>query len=156
MEIHRSYVDGHRHGSAVAFGLFGAIFLGSGLFFGVAGGQVFGWIVGLIPITLAGGVGLLLLMFSLWLWVGATTVEVLNRELHIRSTCLGLSRSRVIPASSIQNFRLDPSLQAGQQVWYDLKLTLANGRSVTAGAGLEKKEAEWLRAELKKALVINQ
>ena len=122
--------------AAALISLFGAIFLGSGLFFGFAGGQVFGWIVGLIPITLAGGIGLLLLAFGFWLWLGTTTVEVLNRELHIRSACLGISRSRVIPRSAIQDFQLDPSLQAGQQVWYDLKLQLANGRSLTACGGL--------------------
>jgi hypothetical protein len=34
----------------------------------------------------------------------------------------------------------------------DLKLELADGRSITAAGGLEKKEAEWFRAELKKDL----
>jgi hypothetical protein len=140
--------------AATLISIFGAVFLGSGLFFGVAGGQAFGWIVGLIPITLAGGIGLLLLAFGVWLWLGTTTVEILNRELHIHSACLGISRSRVIHASAIQDFQLDPSLQDGQQVWYDLKLKLTNGRSVTAGGGLKKKEAEWLRAEVKKGLGI--
>ena len=55
--------------SRISASLFGAVFLGSGLFFGVAGGQVFGWIVGLIPITLAGGIGLFLLVFTFrWDW----------------------------------------------------------------------------------------
>jgi hypothetical protein len=138
--------------AAAIFSLFGAVFLGSGIFFGVAGGQAFGWIVGLIPIALAGGIGLLLLMFSFWLWLGTTTIEVVNRELHIRSGCLGISRSRVIPASTIQEFQLDPSVQAGQDILYDLQLKLASGRSAVAAGGLEKQEAEWLRAELKKDL----
>ena len=120
-----------------------------------AGGQAFGWIVGLIPITLAGGIGLLLLLFSFWLWLGTTTIEVLNRELHIRSGCLGISRSRVIPASTIREFQLDPSVQAGQDILYDLKLKLASGRSAVAAGGMEKREAEWLRAELKKDLGIH-
>jgi hypothetical protein len=62
----------------------------------------------------------------------------------------------VIQASAIQDFQLDPSLQDGQQVWYDLKLKLTNGRSVTAASGLKKKEAEWLRADVKKALGITR
>ena len=132
--------------------MFGAICLGAGLFFGIAGGQTFGWIIGLIPITFSGGFGILLLAFAVWLWLGTTTIEVLNRELHIRSTCLGLSRSRVIPVSTIQDFQLASNLQAGDQVWYDLKLKLAEGRSITAASGLEKKEAEWFRAELKNDL----
>ncbi|OLE86710.1 MAG: hypothetical protein AUG08_13930 [Acidobacteria bacterium 13_1_20CM_2_55_15] len=148
---------GHARNKRVAtlVTLFGAICLGAGLFFGIAGGQTFGWIIGLIPITFSGGFGILLLAFAVWLWLGTTTIEVLNRELHIRSTCLGLSRSRVIPASTIQDFQLASNLQAGDQVWYDLKLKLADGRSITATSGLEKKEAEWFRAELKKDLGVS-
>jgi hypothetical protein len=97
---------GHARNKRVAtlHTLFGALCLGAGLFFGIAGGQTFGWIIGLIPLTFSGGFGILLLALALWLWLGTTTVEVLNRELHIRSTCLGLSRSRVISASTIQDF----------------------------------------------------
>src|SRR5262249_60703076 len=47
--------------AATLISLFGAICLGSGLFFGFAVGQTFFWILGLIPITFAGGIGLLLL-----------------------------------------------------------------------------------------------
>jgi hypothetical protein len=92
------------------------------------------------------------LAYAVWLWLGTITIEVLNRELHIRSTCLGLSRSRVIPACTIQDFQLVSTLQSGDQVWYDLKLKLADGRSITAASGLEKKEAEWFCAQLKKDL----
>jgi len=142
--------------AATLISLFGVIFLGSGLFFGFAAGQTFSWILGMIPITFAGGIGLLLLAYGVWLFLGTTTVEVLGRELHTRSTCLGIGRSRVIPASAIQDFQLHPGLQTGDQVWYDLRLKLLDGRSCTAGSGLEKKEAEWLRLELKKALGISQ
>jgi hypothetical protein len=128
------------------------IFLAAGIFFGFAVEEDLSWIFGLIPISVAGGVGFFLLAFAVWLLLGTTTVEVLNRELHIRSACLGISRSSVILPSAIQDFQLDPSLQVGEQVWYDLKLKFADGRSRTAGAGLEKNEAEWLPAELKKAL----
>ena len=142
--------------AAALISLFGAIFLGSGLFFGFAVGQSFIWILGLIPLIFAGGIGLLLLAYGVWLFLGTTTVEILGRELHIRSTCLGIGRSRVIPASAIQDFRLHPGLQTGEQVWYDLKLKLIDGRSCVAGSGLEKKEAEWLRVELQKALGVSK
>ncbi len=134
---------------------FGALFTATGLFFGIAAGRSFSWIIGLVPLILSGGIGLLLLAIGIWMWLGTTSVEVLNRELHIRSTFLGIARSRVIAASSIQGFQLDSNLQAGEEVWYDLKLNLDNGRSVTAGSGLEKNEAEWLRSELKKDLGIS-
>src|SRR5436309_12093444 len=113
---------------ATLVSVFGLMCLGAGLFFGMAAGQTFGWIIGLIPITLSGGIGTLLLAFAVWLWLGTITIEILNRELHIRSTCLALSRSRVIPASTIQDLQLVSTLQAGDQVWYDLTLKLANGR----------------------------
>jgi len=142
--------------AATLISLFGAIFLGSGLFFGFAVGQSFIWILGLIPITFAGGIGLLLLAYGVWLFLGRTTVEVLGRELHIRSTCLGIGRSRLISASAIQDFQLHAGLQTGEQVWYDLKLKLVDGRSCVAGSGLEKKEAEWLRVELQKGLGISK
>jgi hypothetical protein len=43
-------------------------------------------------------------------------------------------------------------MQQGDQVRYDLRLHLSNGGKVTAGTGLEKSEAEWFQAELKKDL----
>ena len=46
-------------------------------------------------------------------------------------------------------------MQRGDEVWYDLKLRLANGRSVTAGSGLDKREAEWFLAEIKKDLGVS-
>jgi nitrogen fixation/metabolism regulation signal transduction histidine kinase len=42
--------------------------------------------VGLIPLVIFGGLGLLLLAIAFGLWFGATTVEVINRNLHVRST----------------------------------------------------------------------
>src|SRR5207249_10213629 len=49
---------------ATLFSLFGALCLGAGLLFGIAGGQTFGWIIGAIPITFSGGIGILLLAFA--------------------------------------------------------------------------------------------
>ncbi|MSV36174.1 MAG: hypothetical protein EXQ47_11355 [Bryobacterales bacterium] len=86
------------------------------------------------------------------LWFGTIKVEVINRELHIRSGHLGITRSRVIAASAIQDFVLKSNLQQGDHIWYDLQLKLISGRPVTVGSGLDKQEAEWFRAELKKDL----
>jgi hypothetical protein len=132
--------------------IFGLVFLGAGLFFGYTSAQAFTWFVGFIPLTISGGVGLLLLAIAFWLWFGATTIEVVRRELHIRSGCFGLSRSRVIAASEIRDMDLYSGMQQGNDVWYDLKIRLVNGRSVTAGSAMLKPEAEWFRAELKKDL----
>jgi hypothetical protein len=136
---------------AMMLTIFGMIFLAGGLFFGYAAGQIY-WFLGLMPGVVSGGVGSLLLAFSLWLWFGSTTIEVLDRALHIRSSFFGIARSRMVPASNIQDFGMETSMQAGDQVWYDLKLKLSSGRSVTACSGLEKKDAEWMITELKKDL----
>src|SRR6185369_12443334 len=108
------------------------------LFFGYASAQVFTWFVGVLPLLLSGGVGLLLLAVAFWLWFGATTVEVVRHELHVRSGCFGLSRSRVVPASDIRELELYSGMQSGNDVWYDLKVRLVNGRSFTAGSAMLK------------------
>jgi len=66
-----------------------------------------------------------------------------------------LSRSRILRASEIKQLDLDLAMQTGNQVWYDLKARLANGRSATVGSNLEKREAEWYRAELLRDLGIH-
>jgi hypothetical protein len=139
-------------GVATALSLFGAVFLAGGLFFGLGVQQIFGWILGWIPLVVMGGAGLLLLAIAVSLWFGATTVEVVNRELHIRSTCLGFSSSRVVRAAEVQKLELQSNMQSGENVWYDLKVHLKSGRPVTAGTNMEKSEAEWFLGEIKKDL----
>ena len=68
----------------------GLLFLASGLFFGYGLGRALWWFVGAIPVVLFGGLGLLLLTISFGLSFGATTVEVINGELHTRSTVPGV------------------------------------------------------------------
>ena len=87
---------------------------------------------------------------------GQTTVGVFNRSLHIRSSCLGFSRSQVVEASNIQRFELFSGMQSADKIWYDLKIHLDNGRVVNAGSAMEKNEAEWFVAELRKDLGIGK
>ena len=47
-------------------------------------------------------------------------------------------------------------MRSGSQVWYDLRVLLRSGGKVTAGSGLEKREAEWLEIEIKKNLGLSQ
>jgi len=136
---------------AAAFTLFGIVFLGAGIFIGRLVGHAFTWFAA-IPLLICGAVGLVLLLVAFSLWLGETDIKVVNRSLRIRSSCLGFSRSRSVNAAEIENFELYPAMQQGDQVWYDLRLHLSNGRTVTAGSGLEKSEAEWFQGELKKDL----
>jgi hypothetical protein len=141
-------------GVATAITAFGIVFLGGGLFFGVVVSQSFTWFAGAIPLLISGGVGVGLLAFAGWLWFGTTTIGVVGRSLKIRSRCAGFSRSRSVNAAEIQKLELYPGMQSGDHVWYDLRIHLHNGGMVTAGSGMEKSEAEWFVAELKKDLGI--
>lgn len=141
-------------GVAAAMTIFGIVFLGGGLFFGVGIGQSFTWFVGVIPLAISGGVGMGLLAFAAWLWFGTTTIGVVSRSLRIRSRCLGFSRSRTVNAAEIQKFELYPGMQSGDRVWYDLRIHLRTGARITAASAMEKSEAEWFADELKKDLGI--
>jgi hypothetical protein len=45
-------------------------------------------------------------------------------------------------------------MQRGDEVWYDLRARLKNGRRRTICGGMEKSEAEWFLAEIKKDMGI--
>jgi hypothetical protein len=137
---------------AAAFTLFGMLFLGAGIFWGRLIGGAFTWFVGVIPLFVLAVLGIGLLLVAISLWFGQTDINVVNRSLRIRSSCLGFSRSRSVNAAEIKTFEIYPAMHQGDQVWYDLRLHLSNGGTVTAGSGLEKSEAEWFEGELKKDL----
>ncbi|HLM99035.1 MAG TPA: hypothetical protein VK335_07125 [Bryobacteraceae bacterium] len=144
--------SGRNKGTAAGFALFGLFFLAGGAFFGVLVGKGFTWFLGVIPLLVGGLIGLFLLAFGIWMWFGQTTVGVLNRSLHIHSRCLGFSRSQIVDAGAIRRFELFPGMKSADKIWYDLKIHLDTGRTVTAGSAMEKSEAEWFLAELKKDL----
>ena len=93
---------------------------------------------------------MLLLAIAFGLWFGAKTVEVVNGDLHIRSTYMAFSSSRTLRKETIQSFELHNSMQRGDEVWYDLRVRLVNGRRRTICGGMEKSEAEWFLPEVKK------
>jgi hypothetical protein len=139
-------------GMAAAFTLFAIVFLGAGIFWGRLVSDSYTRFAGAVPLFICGVVGLGLLLLALSLWFGQTDIQVVNRSLRILSSCLGFSRSRSVNAAEIKKFELYPAMQQGDNVWYDLRLHLSNGGKITAGSGLEKSEAEWFQAELKKDL----
>jgi hypothetical protein len=139
-------------GVAAAMMLFGLICATSGSFFAFLSHGAFGWFVAALPILLGLGVGVLLLALSLWLWLATMTLRTSNGELEVESAFVGFARKKLVPASEIEKFALYPAIRAANQVWYDLRVYLRNGRKITAGSGLEKREAEWLAAELKRNL----
>ncbi len=101
---------------------------------------------------IGGGIGILLLMFSVSLLLSTTTLRVSGGELHVKSSLLGIARNKVVRAADIEKFELYPAMRGGNQIWYDLRVHLRGGGKITAGSGLEKREAEWLEKEVCKNL----
>src|SRR5579864_8149667 len=150
--VHFHLGPARNSGMAAAFTLFAILCIGAGIFWGRLVSDSYTWLAGAVPLFVCGVLGLGLLLLALSLWFGQTDIDVVNRSLRIRSSCLGFSRSRNVNAAEIKKFELYPAMQQGDNVWYDLRLHLSNGGKVTAGTGLEKSEAEWFQAELKKDL----
>ena len=143
---------GRNKGTAAGYAFFGLFFLAGGALFGILFGKGFTWFLGVIPLLIGGAIGLPVLAIGIWMGLGRTTVGVLNGTLRIHSSCLGFSRSQVVDASKIERFELYSGMRSGDRIWYDLKIHLDNGRTVNAGSAMEKNEAEWFVAELKKDL----
>lgn len=142
-------------GAAAIVTIFGLGFLGAGFFFNSVVSRSFGRVLGSIPLIVAGVTGLALVAIGISLWQGTVTLTIENGGLRIRSAFLGLARTRMVRAGEIQRFELYPGLQSGNQVWYDLRIHRNGGGTITAGSGLEKREAEWLEAQLRKNLGIS-
>jgi hypothetical protein len=145
---------GRNKGAAAMLTFFGLLSIGSGSFFGYMLKQGLGWFAGLIPLVLIGGLGALLLLLSLSLWFGSTTLETRNGELHVRTGWLGMSKERVLRAAEIARLELHSGMQRGDQVWYDLRIHLVAGRKVNAGSGMSRKEADWVVGEIREKLGI--
>ena len=147
---------GRNKGTAAGYAFFGLFFLAGGAFFGILFGKGFTWFLGVIPLLIGGAIGLPVLALGIWMGFGQTTVGVLNRSLRIHSRCLGFSRSQVVDASKIERFELYSGMRSSDKIWYDLKIHLDNGRTVNAGSAMDKNEADWFVAELKKDLGIGK
>ncbi len=89
---------------------------------------------------------------ALWLWFAVTTITAATGQLRIQSSCWGISRTCIVHAEDIRGFEIKPGIQRGAEVWYDLWLQVASGDNANAGTGMDKTEAEWLVAELRKDL----
>jgi hypothetical protein len=147
--IRYRFPRGRNRSVAAMTAVFGLIFLGIAtvLFY------VTGWTLGsLIGILFAGAIGLLISYMSVGLWFAETTVTAATGELRIHSSCLGISHTRVVHAEDVRGFDIKPGIQKGAEVWYDLWLKTAAGKDANAGTGMEKTEAEWFVAELRKDL----
>jgi hypothetical protein len=149
--IRYRFPRGRNRSVAAMTSFFGLICLGIALFIGF---QINGWLAlgALIGVFFFGAFGILMLVMAAWLWFAETTVTAATGELRIHSSCLGISRTRIVHAEEIRGFEIKPGVQKGAEVWYDLWLQVAGGKDANSGTGMDKTEAEWFVAELRKDL----
>jgi hypothetical protein len=99
------------------------------------------------------GAWFLLIYSSLHLWLQTRRAVAQVSGLSVRTSILGISWTRHIPASSIS--KIEPAItgQLGKRPLYDLKIHRSSGRAITAADGIRsKREAEWLCTALRKGL----
>jgi hypothetical protein len=97
--------------------------------------------------------GLLFGYIALRLWFRVVEVTASPDELVVAQGMGAPRTSRTMPAPDVKDIVLKIGMQSGDRVWYDLYAVRANGRKLGAGGGIrDKREAEWIAAQLRRAL----
>jgi hypothetical protein len=149
--IRYHFPSGRSRSMAALTSLFGLVFLGIAFVLAMQANSwpALGAIVGAVFASL---IGLLLLIAGVWLLFAETMVTTLSGELRIHSSCLGISHTRILHAAEIRGFDIKPGMQRGTAIWYDVWMRDVAGKSTNAGTGMDKTEAEWFVAEIRKDL----
>ena len=97
---------------------------------------------------------LLLLYFTIQLWFGTTRVVMGARGLTLQSGVLGGGKVQQVSFSEVASISDRIMTQRGGSTgtpYYDIQLTLGNGKKLTLGRSLRnKREAEWLVEEMRR------
>jgi hypothetical protein len=97
-----------------------------------------------------------LLVIVLSLWMGSSVVTVEAGAVAVRGGLLSLGPRHLVPCSDITEIDIPIGMQMGNAQgtpYYNIQLVCSDGRKFTAGQSLrDKQEAEWLVAEMKKAV----
>lgn len=95
---------------------------------------------------------LLLLYGTLQMWLGTTRVVIGGAQLSLQAGLLGSGRLRQVAISEIESIRSKIAAQQGGSTgtpYYDIELTLTDGKKLTLGRFLrDKHETEWLVSEM--------
>jgi hypothetical protein len=87
------------------------------------------------------------------LWFRVVLVTADRDRLSVAAGFGAPGEPRTVPAADVTGIELRIGMQSGDRVWYDLRAVRAGGRSLAAGGGIrDKREAEWLAAQLEAAL----
>ena len=130
---------------------------GGGLFFYLVRSGLHANLFGLLVTGVIGVVlvpfTFLLVLITLYIGFLRTSVVAGPAGLAITFHLLGLSWSVRAPSAEIGDITLKVGMQVGMIPYYDLKIARATGRPITISSTLrDKREAEWLAAEIKKSL----
>ncbi|PYT11292.1 MAG: hypothetical protein DMF51_15940 [Acidobacteria bacterium] len=106
-----------------------------------------------ILLTAFAAFSLLIMAIVIQAWLQTTILDATPGGLVVTGRVLGLSRSRSIPCRDLRDITLSVGMQAGETPYYDLVIARADGSASRVTAALRnKREAEWLAAEIRRAL----
>jgi hypothetical protein len=106
----------------------------------------------LFPIVF-GAFGVLLAALTLDAWLGVTRVTAGNGEVGVAHGWLVPGRERTLRAGEVADVTTKIGSQAGNTAYYDLTILTTGGKRIAAGSSVrDKREAEWLAAQIREAL----
>jgi hypothetical protein len=95
-------------------------------------------------------------LIVLSLWMGSSQVTIEGGNVMVRGGLFSLGPRHVVPCAEITDIQTPIGMQMGNgegTPYYNIQLVCRDGRKLTAGQALrDKQEAEWLVAEMKKAV----
>ncbi|HET8624558.1 MAG TPA: hypothetical protein VFM14_13425 [Gemmatimonadales bacterium] len=95
----------------------------------------------------------LVLYAALRLWFRVVLVTADRDRLRVASGLGSPRKVRTVPAYEVTGIEVRIGMQSGHRVWYDLRALRSVGGAIEAGGGIrDKREAEWIAAQLEPAL----
>ena len=97
---------------------------------------------------------LILVLIAAHIWTGTTRVLVNPAGVAVTNTVLGIPRTTAVAAQDIEDIKTKIGMTSGNTAYHDIKIQCRNGKNINAGSAIKDLlEAEWLAAEMMKALV---
>ena len=106
----------------------------------------------LFPIVF-GFFDVIMVFAAAYAWTGTTRVVVSQEGATVTSAVLGIPRVKTVAAQEIESIKPKVGTTSGTTVYHDLKIYCRDEREIGAGSAIKDSlEAEWLAAEMTKAL----
>jgi len=86
-------------------------------------------------------------------WTGTKRVLVSREGVTVKGAVLGIGRTKTVAAQEIESIKTQIGMTSGTTAYHDIKINCRDESTVTAGSSIKDGlEAEWLAAEMTKAL----